>query len=303
MKAIRLHASTLQLPSKWEDLSFNDTLYTIGILHLLLKKEIPPEIARMQMLLRYTRYRPSLLLLLREAITKNREEREIIHFNLLRLSEQLTFAFEVKEQQIIPHLTFATNPLPCVVLNHKKDRGKKFELDITAKTDLTAREFIDCFDLMSLYNSIQTETDKQSCINQLCCILYPRLPDYKQNLVCGHHKHMQLLSPARKLCILYWFVGVVQFYATHPVYELLFKKHTGTDDDPDDKIHIGMNEIALFLRKEGYGSPDTMNLNDFFDAQIKSLKDFIATAMAAGVKIEQIAGKTGLSLSTIYKLS
>jgi indolepyruvate ferredoxin oxidoreductase alpha subunit len=41
-----------------------------------------------------------------------------------------------------------------------------------------------------------------------------------------------------------------------------------------------MNEIALTLKKEGFGTPETMNLNDYFDAQIKYLKDMINRALA-----------------------
>ncbi|MDR0681176.1 MAG: hypothetical protein LBG15_04900 [Dysgonamonadaceae bacterium] len=46
-----------------------------------------------------------------------------------------------------------------------------------------------------------------------------------------------------------------------------------------------------------------MNLNDYFDAQVKALKDTISHAMAAGAKIEQIAQKTGISLTIINRLT
>jgi hypothetical protein len=64
-----------------------------------------------------------------------------------------------------------------------------------------------------------------------------------------------------------------------------------------------MNEIAITLQKEGYGMPETMKLNDYFDAQMKYLKDMINRALADGVKPEKLSEKSGIPLSTIQKLS
>ena len=63
-----------------------------------------------------------------------------------------------------------------------------------------------------------------------------------------------------------------------------------------------MNEVCLYLQKEGYGLTDHMTINDYFDAQIKSLKDSISRATAEGAKIENIAQSTGLSLYQIEQL-
>jgi hypothetical protein len=46
-----------------------------------------------------------------------------------------------------------------------------------------------------------------------------------------------------------------------------------------------------------------MNLNDYFDAQIKHLKDVIGKALGEGLSAFKIAQKTGIPLSTIEKLS
>jgi hypothetical protein len=64
-----------------------------------------------------------------------------------------------------------------------------------------------------------------------------------------------------------------------------------------------MKEIIIFLRKEGYGQADEMNLNDYFESQVKALKDSISKDIGSGAKIENIAQQTGMSIATIYKLS
>jgi hypothetical protein len=124
-----------------------------------------------------------------------------------------------------------------------------------------------------------------------------------RNLTSGHERDMALLPRAVRFGILCWFTGIVQYYQTHPVYGILFSAGmNGDDPEPDDKIRIGMNEVALFLQKEGYGNPWSMNLNGYFDAQVQSLRDSIRSALASGAKLDEIAQKTGLSGEVIIKL-
>jgi len=113
---------------------------------------------------------------------------------------------------------------------------------------------------------------------------------------------MRYVDHVIKFGIIFWFTGIVKYYTEHPIYSLLFKSEKSTDET-SGKVSLGMNEITLALQKEGYGKPDTMNLNDYFDAQIKFLKDTINKALADDVKPEKISGKTGIPLSTIQKLS
>jgi hypothetical protein len=113
---------------------------------------------------------------------------------------------------------------------------------------------------------------------------------------------MRYVNPSVKFGIILWFTGIVKHYTEHPIYGLLFKSEKHPDES-GNKIHLGMNEINLTLQKEGYGKPDNMNLNDYFDAQVKFLKDLINRALAEGVKPEKLSQKTGIPLSTINKLS
>ncbi|WP_352422259.1 hypothetical protein [Proteiniphilum sp.] len=229
------------------------------------------------------------------------KQREIINFNLLRLAEQLKFIYTIDSEnhKIIPQYDFHTNPFPYIKIGKRKYWGKRFELDITAKTDISAREFVDCADLMGAMDKMSTDEEKQECINQICAILYPRYSNYTKNMVSGHNKAMRKINPVLKFGIVYWFTSVFKFYTEHEIYSLLFKG----DKQPENegKVRLG-NEVILMLQREGYGLPDTMNLNDYFDAQIKHLKDVINKALGEGIKPFDIARKTGISIDVINKL-
>ena len=231
------------------------------------------------------------------------KQREIINFNLLRLSEQFQFVFTIddSEHRIIPGYDFKTNPFPYIKIGRKKYYGKRFELDITAKTDITAREFVDCSDLLSAIDKMNSDEDRQECINQICAILYPSTRDYTRNVVSRHNKAMRKVNQVIKFGIIYWFTGIYKFYTEHPVYSLLFKRNENQEEN-EEKVRLG-TEVILMLQREGYGLPDSMNLNDYFDAQIKHLKDVINKALGEGVSIGKLSQKTGISIDVINKLS
>ncbi len=302
MKIIPLSKNkTLSLPDCWEDLTPDEALATVAILERLFSGEIDPVQARLEMLFCYTGYKPN-------PFIRNSRIRENIHFNLFRLSEQLNFAFRIEQtegspvKRIVPQFDFRRNPLPFVLIDKVKYAGKIFNLDITAKTDIRAKEFVDAFDLYSAYYSLTAPEDKEECLNQLCAILYPACPDHHRNLVSGQIERMRQLDSNKKRLILSWFSGIVNFYTTHPVYSLLFYgKKDG--ENSDEKVKLGMNEVALYLTKEGYGNVDAMPLNDYFDAQIKSLKDTINKALSAKIKPLELTRQTGIPVSTIMKLS
>jgi hypothetical protein len=287
-----LHDATLQLPDCWEDLTQQQAIATASVLTRLFNGEISPGRARLEMLVCYTGYRPSRKF-------DDTESREAIRFNLLKLSERLTFAFAVEEQNIRPRFRFKRNPLPQIEVGGIVYLGKIFNLDITAKTDITAREFVDAFDLFDAFRRAADPSLRAECLNQLCAILYPAHCDHRQNLVSGQHERMRQVPDESKMLILYRFTGILQYYTAHPVYAVLF---SSTQKDDGEKIRLGAKETALYLMREGYGDPDRMTLNDYFDAQVKALKDSVSHALAQGVKIEKLARETGLSFEIINKL-
>ncbi|NDV45804.1 hypothetical protein D0T49_01905 [Paludibacter sp. 221] len=299
MKTIPLNKGSINLPEYWDELTPKQVLICIGLLHRVLSMEMDPGWARLEMLFAIIRYKP-------DKSIKDESVRENINFNLIRLSEQLTFAFTIEQvdnetvKRIVPHFNFRRNPMPLLKIGKKKYAGKIFNMDITVKTDIVAKEFIDAFDLYTAINKLEDPSSREECLNQLCAILYPSHPEHQKNLVSGQIEQMRMIEPVKKLLIFYWFTGIIRFYTEHPVYSLLF---SGGKEKSEDKIGLGMNATALHLTKQGYGSMDNMPLNDYFDAQIQSLKDTISKALADGVKIAEIANQTGISISTIEKLS
>ncbi|MDR0829738.1 MAG: hypothetical protein LBN95_06470 [Prevotellaceae bacterium] len=304
MKTIQLNKkNTLELPETWEDLSFKNKIFTFGILSELLANRITPDIARLKMLIQYTGYKPSGWKFFKEAFKKEQtDERETINFNLFRLSEMLNFAFTVDENIITPNHRFTTAPIRYIKIGKESYTGRHFELNITANTDITAREFADCFDLLSCQQKLENEYQKEECVNQIISILFPKFLNYRQNQVSDHIKKVRFLSPEIKFGILFWFMGIVKFYTEHPIYSILFTGN-GKKSDSTEKISLGMNEIILSLKKEGFGDAETMTVNDYFDAQIKYLKDNINKAISEGVKKDKLSQSTGISLSVINKLS
>jgi len=230
-------------------------------------------------------------------------EKEMINLALIKLSEQIDFIYEIDRETrtITPKYNFRTNPVPWIRIGKKKYTGKRFFIDVMASTDITARCFVDALDILLAMDKMTNTEDRNECINKICAMLYPAIPDHNENLLSGHAAMMRHVDPVIKFAIVYWFTGLVNLFRKHPVYHVLFDRNN--TDSSDDKISVGMNEIALMLKKEGYGDPSDMNLIDYFDAQIKSLKDSISKAISEGVKPEKIAQKTGIPISTVNKLS
>jgi len=235
---------------------------------------------------------------------KNKElEREIIDLGLLRLSESIDFVYKIDTEvkKIIPQYKFLTNPFPYIRIGKKKYTGKRFFFDLTPYTDITARCFVDALDLLLLMEKVTGREHKEECINKICAMLYPAVPDHNENMLSGHARQMCALNPVVKFGIVYWFTGIVNCFRENDTYCVLFDRIK--KDGEEGKITIGMNEIALFLKKEGYGDPNNMNLIDYFDAQVKALKDYISKAIAEGVKPADISDRTGIPLDTIHRLS
>jgi hypothetical protein len=272
---IKLRKTSLHLPETWEEIPRKHISKIFGILAQVLSQSLDPVEARLQMLFILTGYRPSLTITNREAINDN----------LFRISEKLTFAFTIANNQITPNLTFKRNPVPELRYGKKMCKGRDFIRDFTVKTDFTAREFCDCFDFYCEYH--RNPANAKLCIDNIC-----------QTVFHAGEKCSDPAAEALKFGIFIWFSSIVNFFYTHPVYGILFAQAAAGDDS--DKINLGMSETLISLLHEGF-NPD-INLIDFFNAQIKLLKDNIRNAIASGAKIPDIANKTKLSPSTINKL-
>lgn len=333
MKTIPLNRGILQLPETWEELTFKQKLFAFARLKEVFEGRLSPPVFRIEVLGNITGYKPKadvfswifkyLLFFLKVPfvavyyiiklgrirfsgywevwITHNRPrryDRSIINYNLYRLSEQIDFAFTIKDRTLEWNRNFSKNPIPYLKIQGRKFTGKKFILGVAPFTNITAREFSDCFDLYSAYLSEKRESIKEQIQDKIISILYPESKDYKENLVSEHTDLIKTLSPEVKFGILYWFSGIVDYYMNHPYYSILFR--SGNKESSEDKIRLGMNEVVLMIKKKGYDPED--NINDFFDSQLKILKDNLAEAVANGVKLEDLSNKTGLDINDINRL-
>jgi hypothetical protein len=235
-----------------------------------------------------------------------RYEMDIIDLGLLRIAEMtMTFVYKIDSEakKIIPQYTFRKNPFPFIRIGQTKYTGKRFFINLTAVTDITARCFVDALDFLMLMDKVTTREERDECMNKICATLYPASRDHNENLLSGHDRQMKKLDPVIRFAIGYWFTGIVHWFRENDTYRVLFDRIKKDDAGSSEKISVGMNEIALFLRKEGYGDPNDMNLIDYFDAQVKSLKDYVSKAIADGVKPAVLSQKSGIPINYINQLS
>jgi hypothetical protein len=284
----------IHLPESWEELSPRQYLFTISRLLLLMAREITPVDLRISLLLHYTRYRPQRWRILPE----NPERRERVNHNLVLLSELITFPLRGSEI----NTSFKRNPLPLVRIGRQSYAGKRFDVGVVIRTDITARDFSDAFDLLKAYAA----SGREDCLDALCAILYPAIPgNARANTLSGHERRLARLPLATRLAMLVWFTGVVNYFVEHPDYKLLFSG-SGSGSDREDRVDLGLSESIMHLSLDGFGSfaeMERVTVVEFFDMQLKSLKKKIADAIAAGVKVHDIASRAKLPYSTINRLS
>lgn len=334
MKTIPLNKGSLQLPEVWEDLTFKQKLFAFGRLKEVYENRLSPAVFRIKVLGNITGYKPkadvfswilksllfymaipfvSLYYVVRLGRIRfsgywsvwvshhrpQRYDRNTINFNLYLLSELIDFAFTIDDRVITWKRCFAKNPIPYIKIKDRKFIGKKFVLNIAPFTNITAREFSDCFDLYSGYLSTDDELNKDLLLNKIVSILYPASKVYSENIVSDHVELIKTIAPELKFGILFWFSGIVEYYMTHPYYSILFRP--GINENDDDKINLGMNGVVLMVKNKGFSEND--NINDFFDTQLKILKDDLSEALSKGAKIEELASRTGLNISDINRLT
>lgn len=294
MKKIQGTKRPILIPDCWADLTPAQYIFTVTRLLLLIGNQSTVTDFRIALLLNYTAYRPA-----RRLLPRAQEATETITENLVRLAELITFPLRQGKESLEINNTFTRNPLPAIRIGRQTYKGKQFDTGIIMRTDITAREFADAFDAIRAFATTKTE----ECLNTLCAILYPRFPEHSRNMNSTHHQDFARLSYEIRYAVMIWFTGIVQYFAEHPVYRLLFSGEASGDRE---RISLGMGETIMHLSLTGFGSKTEMenvNIIDYFDLQVKSLKKMIADARGQGAKTEDIAKHTKLSYNTIEKLS
>lgn len=337
MKTILLNKGKLQLPETWDELTFKQKLFAFARLKEMSEKKISPLLFRILVLQNLTGYKPSsgivkmffkwlvylakmpfilvyYLLMFgygirfcgywsvwKEVHRPKNKDRATINHNIFILSEQLDFAFKIEDHKIIWNRYFHRNPFPYLKIQGTKFTGRKFIQDVAPFTNITTKEYCDCCELYSGYINSEDTEYKERCMDKLISILYPGADNYNENLVSGQMELIATISPEIKFGIMFWFASIIEFYTTHPIYSILFMSGINKDES-ENKISIGMNETILMIKKKGYPTITTDTVNDFFDAQVKILKDYFSEAIAGGMKVEELAAKTGYTIDIINRL-
>lgn len=301
MKVIPLNKKAkLLLPEDWSDLKPKQQKKAFRWLIGVFTGSITPFEFRVKMLLELTGYKRKKKVVVylknlfhrclfskahyQSYLDDQRLFEDTIEANLIRLAESINFAFEIDGNKIIPNYYFKDNPFPKL--------GKSaphFTRNYTIDTNLTAKQFSDCRDCMSELNQDIDPAFRQHLMCKMAQILY-RI-DYAE--ACA-------LSPETLFGITFWFTSIAHYFQHHAIYSILFRP-SNTEDE--DKISLGLSEVILYLKKGGYSDSQDMNIIDFFDAQIKALKDSLSKALAEGAKMDELAKRTGLSFSLINKLT
>lgn len=299
MRTIELNnGRTIELPESWDELTHSQIIYAFELMLRLFANEITPFQFRLLLLIKITGYKPSRKLFAKhlfhriwmsqerynELLVLKATKKENIHFNLIQLAELLDFAFSVEENKIIPKFHFSRNPF-----EYLSDTPPYFNMGYTVETNLTARQFADGLDLVMAMEQNDDAKAHDAWTERLVELLYFENIDVKK------------LNRVIKLGILCWFKSIVIFFKNHPIYSVLYRK--SDSENSDDKISLGLMEVILFLKKTGYSDTDGMNLIDFFNAQIKQLKDTVAQALASNINEDELSQRTGLNPYVIHKLS
>ena len=148
--------------------------------------------------------------------------------------------------------------------------------------------------LLSLINAEDSsDDDRRYYVNKLARILWRIAPE----------ERTPEPGAGELLAVTVWFTGVALFFQQHAIYSVLYDEKSDAVSKPSNYISLGVQEIIMELTAAGHSDARNMNLLDFFDAQIKLLKDRISEAKGSGTDTADLVKKTGLPLSTIVRLS
>lgn len=298
MREIKLIKNSIFIPENWEELTKEQLPVVFRNLMLLFAGEITPFECQFNMLREFTGYRPKKYSPLmdfirmviyskkkfRDYVLTRHEQAENIRFNLIRLAEQIDFAFSVKANRIEPDFSFRKNPFGS-------RSSVYFDRDVTVETNITSRQFTDCVDMLRGYYQVNDDAVRRRLMIKIMATLYR-----------ADENRIARLPVEVHFGVMYWFQSVVKFFRDHPVFGMLYDRK-GSEYEDITKADLGMSEVLLYLEKEGYRMVEERNVIEFFNMQLKSLKDSVNAALSAGIKMEDLAKKTGLSINTINRLS
>lgn len=291
MKRILMSGKDLLLPEDWMEISEKQRRKGFELLALVMAGALDPFEWQLHMLIEITGYKPSRAT--RRALLgyKQHTVRDTVIENLRRLAECLDFAFSIEDNKV--QIKYDMHDCPFELF---KDKGVQphFIRDRLIETNLTAGIYAEATQILSMVNDKDNDDDDR---------LYYMSKLAKTLWRVETNAHAPEPTPVELLAVTVWLTGVALFFQEHDTYSVLFDAVKSEKEKPEDHISLGVQEIILELETAGHRDVRNMGLLDFFDAQVKLLKDRIADAKSGGSSIADIVKKTGLSINTITRLS
>lgn len=291
MKRIQTSGKDLLLPEDWMEISEKQRRKGFELLALVMAGALDPFEWQLHMLIEITGYKPSRAT--RRAILgyKQHTVRDTVIENLRRLAECLDFAFSIEENKV--QIKYDMHDCPFELFKGKGVQPH-FIRDRLIETNLTAGIYAEATQILSMVNDKDNDDDDR---------LYYMSKLAKTLWRVETNAHAPEPTPVELLAVTVWFTGVALFFQEHEIYSVLFDAVKSEKEKSEDYISLGVQEIILELETAGHRDVRNMGLLDFFDAQVKLLKDRIADAKSGGSSIADIVKKTGLSINTITRLS
>lgn len=138
MKRIETNTSYINLPEAYEELSPKQLLQTMRYVRQYHDGKIAAHQLRLSLLYLYTDYRPNFNFLPDPGYTVT-EMRKNIEFNLVRLSEEITFPFGPDGKR--PNNCFNRNPVPFIKTIRRRRSGLQFNRGLIVDTNISADQF------------------------------------------------------------------------------------------------------------------------------------------------------------------
>ena len=290
MKRIKTSGKDLLLPEDWMELSEKQRRKGFELLAAVMANAMDPFEWQLYMLVEITGYKPSRAT--RRALSgyKQHTVRDTVIENLRRLAECLDFAFTIEDNEV--KIKYEMHDCPFDLFKGKGVQPH-FVRDRLIETNLTAGIYAEATQILSMVNDKDNDdADRMYYMTKLAKTLWR----------VEMNAHAPEPTPVELLAVTVWFTGVVLFFQEHDIYSVLFDS-TGSDKSKsEDYISLGVQEIVLELETTGHRDVRNMGLLDFFDAQIKLLKDRISEAKSDGSSVADIVKKTGLSINTVTRL-
>ena len=291
MKRIQTSGKDLLLPEDWMEISEKQRRKGFELLALVMAGALDPFEWQLHMLIEITGYKPSRAT--RRAILgyKQHTVRDTVIENLRRLAECLDFAFSIEDNKV--QIKYDMHDCPFELFK-KKGVQPHFIRDRLIETNLTAGIYAEATQILSMVNDKDnSDEDRMYYMSKLAKTLWR----------VEMNAHAPEPTPVELLAVTVWFTGVALFFQEHDIYSVLFDNTSSGSSKSEDYISLGVHEIIMELEKSGHRDVRNMGLLEFFDAQIKLLKDRIADAKSGGSSVADIVKKTGLSINTISRLS